>query len=149
MRAVVQRVKSASVTVESEIISSISKGFLVLLGVETGDTESDIEYMVKKIVGLRVFEDADEKMNLSIEDIKGEIIIVSQFTLAGDARKGRRPSFSNAMEPDNANKMYMQVVEKIRQLGIKVGTGQFGADMDVAIVNSGPVTILLDSHRNF
>lgn len=144
-----QRVKSASVTVDTKIISSINHGFLVLLGVESGDTDADTDYIVNKIVGLRIFEDADEKMNLSIQDIKGEIIIVSQFTLAGDARKGRRPSFSNAMEPNEANKMYMKVVEQIRQMGINVGTGEFGAMMDVALVNSGPVTILLDSRRKF
>ena len=144
-----QRVKSASVRVDDKIISSINHGFLVLLGVESGDTDADTDYIVNKIVGLRIFEDADEKMNLSIQDIKGEIIIVSQFTLAGDARKGRRPSFSNAMEPNEANKIYNQLVEQIRQMGIHVGTGEFGAMMDVALVNSGPVTILLDSRRKF
>ena len=149
MRAVIQRVKSASVTVESKVISSIKQGFLILLGVEKGDTQGDIDYIVNKIVGLRVFEDSDEKMNLSIQDIKGEIIVVSQFTLAGDARKGRRPSFSNAMAPQDANKMYMQVVESVKSFGIEVGTGQFGAMMDVELINDGPVTILLDSHRNF
>ena len=149
MRAVIQRVKSASVTVENEVISSISQGFLILLGVVKEDTQADIDYIVKKIVGLRVFEDSDEKMNLSIQDIKGEIIVVSQFTLAGDARKGRRPSFSNAMAPEYANKMYMQVVEQIKSYGIPTGTGSFGAMMDVELVNDGPVTILLDSHRNF
>ena len=149
MRAVVQRVKNASVTVGSEIISSINQGFLVLLGVEKGDTQQDIDYIVNKIVGLRIFEDSDEKMNLSVLDIKGEIIVVSQFTLAGDARKGRRPSFSNAMEPDKANQMYTQTVDQIKSFGINVGTGEFGAMMDVELINSGPVTILLDSHRNF
>lgn len=149
MRAVIQRVKRASVTVDKEVISSIEQGFLILLGVVKEDTQTDIDYMVSKIVGLRVFEDSDEKMNLSIQDIKGEIIIVSQFTLAGDARKGRRPSFSNAMPPEDANKMYMQVVEQIKSYGIYTGTGSFGAMMDVELINDGPVTILLDSHRNF
>lgn len=149
MRAVIQRVKRASVTVDKEVISSIEQGFLILLGVVKEDTQTDIDYMVSKIVGLRVFEDSDEKMNLSIQDIKGEIIIVSQFTLAGDARKGRRPSFSNAMPPEAANKMYMQVVEQIKSYGIYTGTGSFGAMMDVELINDGPVTILLDSHRNF
>jgi len=149
MRAVIQRVKSASVTVENDVISSIDKGFLILLGVVKGDTQVDIDYIASKIVGLRVFEDLDEKMNLSIKDIGGEIIVVSQFTLAGDARKGRRPSFSSAMPPEDANKMYMQVVEQIQSYGINTGTGSFGATMDVALINDGPVTILLDSHRNF
>lgn len=149
MRAVIQRVKSASVTVENKCISSINQGFLVLLGVEKGDTAADIDYIVSKIVGLRVFEDLDEKMNLSIQDTKGEIIVVSQFTLSGDARKGRRPSFSGAMDPSQANKMYLQVVEQIKSFDITVGTGQFGAMMDVELLGDGPVTILLDSHRNF
>ncbi len=149
MRAVIQRVKSASVEVENKIVSSIHHGYLVLLGVEKNDTQQDIDYIVNKIIGLRIFEDSDEKMNLSILDVKGEIIIVSQFTLAGDARKGRRPSFSNAMLPEQANQMYLQVVENIKSYGITVGTGLFGAMMDVELVNSGPVTILLDSHRTF
>lgn len=149
MRAVIQRVKNASVTVENQVISSIEQGYLILLGVVKEDTQADIDYIVKKIVGLRVFEDSDEKMNLSIQDIKGEIIVVSQFTLAGDARKGRRPSFSNAMAPEEANKVYMQVVEQIKSYGINTGTGSFGAMMDVKLINDGPVTILLDSHRKF
>lgn len=149
MRAVIQRVKRASVAVDNEVISSIEQGFLILLGVVKEDTQTDIDYIVNKIVGLRVFEDSDEKMNLSIQDIKGEIIVVSQFTLAGDARKGRRPSFSNAMPPKDANKMYMQVVEQIKSYGIYTGTGSFGEMMDVELINDGPVTILLDSHRNF
>jgi len=149
MRAVIQRVKNASVTVDGKVVSSIGNGFLVLLGVENGDAQQDIDYIVNKITGLRIFEDSDEKMNLSILDVKGEIIVVSQFTLAGDARKGRRPSFSNAMLPDKANQMYMQVVENIKSFGINVGTGIFGAMMDVELINSGPVTILLDSHRTF
>ncbi|MBN2878999.1 MAG: D-tyrosyl-tRNA(Tyr) deacylase [Clostridia bacterium] len=149
MRAVVQRVKNASVTVDGKVVSSIGNGFLVLLGVENGDTQQDIDYIVSKITGLRIFEDSDEKMNLSIMDVKGEIIVVSQFTLAGDARKGRRPSFSNAMLPDKANQMYMQLVESIKSFGINVGTGIFGAMMDVELINSGPVTILLDSRRTF
>ena len=149
MRAVIQRVKSASVTVENKCISSINQGFLVLLGVEKGDTAADIDYIVSKIVGLRVFEDLDEKMNLSIQDTKGEIIVVSQFTLSGDARKGRRPSFSGAMDPAQANEMYLQVVEQIKSFDITVGTGQFGAMMAVELLGDGPVTILLDSHRNF
>lgn len=149
MRAVIQRVQRASVTVEDKVISSINQGFLVLLGVEKGDVQEDIDYMVKKIVGLRVFEDSDEKMNLSIQDINGEIIIVSQFTLAGDVRKGRRPSFSNAMAPNEANDMYLEIVKQIKSFGINVGTGEFGAHMDVELINDGPVTILLDSRRKF
>ena len=149
MRAVIQRVKSASVTIDGKATASIAQGFLVLLGVEKEDTQQDIDYVAKKIVGLRIFEDSDDKMNLSILDVKGEIIVVSQFTLAGDARKGRRPSFSNAMLPDEANKMYIQVVEQLKIYGLNVGTGKFVAMMDVELINSGPVTILLDSHRNF
>lgn len=149
MRAVIQRVKSASVTVDSNVISTITTGFLVLLGVEKGDTQTDIDYIVNKIIGLRIFEDDDGKMNLSIKDIHGQIIVVSQFTLAGDARKGRRPSFSNAMLPDEALALYNDTIDQIRSYNIKVGTGKFGADMDVALVNYGPVTILLDSHRKF
>ncbi len=149
MRAVVQRVSSASVKVQNQVISSIGHGYLVLLGVEKNDDQQDINYIVNKIIGLRVFEDSEEKMNLSILDIKGEIIVVSQFTLAGDARKGRRPSFSNAMLPEKANELYMQVVENIRSYGVNTGTGEFGAMMDVELVNSGPVTILLDSRRTF
>ena len=149
MRAVVQRVSSASVKVQNQVVSSIGHGYLVLLGVEKNDDQQDINYIVNKIIGLRVFEDSEEKMNLSILDIKGEIIVVSQFTLAGDARKGRRPSFSNAMLPEKANELYMQVVENIRSYGVNTGTGEFGAMMDVELVNSGPVTILLDSRRTF
>lgn len=149
MRAVIQRVKSASVTVDSNIISTITTGFLVLLGVEKGDTQTDIDYIVNKITNLRIFEDDDGKMNLSIKDINGQIIVVSQFTLAGDARKGRRPSFSNAMLPDEALALYNDTIDQIRSYNIKVGSGKFGADMDVALVNYGPVTILLDSHRGF
>lgn len=149
MRAVIQRVKSASVTVDSNVISTITTGFLVLLGVEKGDTQTDIDYIVNKIIGLRIFEDDDGKMNLSIKDINGQIIVVSQFTLAGDARKGRRPSFSNAMLPDEALALYNDTIDQIRFYNIKVGTGKFGADMDVSLVNYGPVTILLDSHRKF
>ena len=149
MRAVIQRVKRASVKVNDTIISSIGHGYLVLLGVEKNDTQQDIDYIVSKIVGLRIFEDSDEKMNLSILDVKGEIIVVSQFTLAGDARKGRRPSFSNAMMPDQANRMYLDVAASLRVFGINVGTGEFGAMMNVELINSGPVTILLDSRRTF
>lgn len=149
MRAIVQRVSGASVTVEGNKISEIGKGFLVLLGVGQEDSKKDIDYIVDKLTGLRVFEDENEKMNLSIKDIQGEILVVSQFTLYGDCRKGRRPSFSSAAHPTVANELYLEVCEKLREQGIIVKTGQFAAMMDVALVNDGPVTIMLDSKRIF
>ncbi len=149
MRAIVQRVSGASVTVEGNKISEIGKGFLVLLGVGQEDSKTDIDYIVDKLTGLRVFEDENEKMNLSIKDIQGEILVVSQFTLYGDCRKGRRPSFSSAAHPTVANELYLEVCEKLREQGIIVKTGQFAAMMDVALVNDGPVTIMLDSKRIF
>lgn len=149
MRAVIQRVTRASVTVEGVKISEIGKGFLVLLGVGQEDSEKDMEYIVDKITNLRVFEDENEKMNLSLKDINGELLVVSQFTLYGDCRKGRRPSFSSAAHPTNANEMYLEVCERLRGQGFDVKTGQFAAMMDVELVNDGPVTIMLDSQRNF
>ncbi len=147
MRAVVQRVTSASVTVDGNITGEIGTGFLVLLGVEVGDTDTDLKYIVDKVRGLRVFEDDDGKMNRSIEDVGGAILAVSQFTLLGDARGGRRPSFITAARPDLAVPMYENAVEMWRESGIKVETGVFGADMKVSLVNDGPVTILLDSRK--
>ncbi|MCT4621465.1 MAG: D-aminoacyl-tRNA deacylase [Marinisporobacter sp.] len=149
MRAVIQRVKEAKVSVEGKITGKVDEGFLVLLGVEEEDTEKDLEYMVEKIVKLRVFEDDEEKMNLSLLDIKGEMLVVSQFTLLGDCRKGRRPNFMNAAKPDTADQIYMKFVEKVRAYEIKTETGVFGAHMEVDLCNDGPVTILIDSRKNF
>lgn len=147
MRSVVQRVKKASVKVHRNIVGSISSGLLVFLGVGKDDTQADLNWMVKKLVDLRIFEDTDGKMNYSIKDISGEILLVSQFTLYGDCRKGNRPSFSEAALPDSAEIMYKQVIEAIIQRGIKLETGIFGAEMEVELINDGPVTFLLDSKK--
>ena len=145
MKAVVQRVLEASVTVNGERVSQVGPGLLVLLGVGKGDTEADVPWMVEKLATLRIFEDAGGKMNLSLEDTSPQLIVVSQFTLYGDARKGRRPSFIDAMEPAGAKALYERVCEVLRARGLTVGTGIFAADMKVALVNDGPVTILLES----
>jgi D-tyrosyl-tRNA(Tyr) deacylase len=145
MRAVVQRVLEASVTVNGERVSAVGAGLLVLLGVGKGDTEADVAWMAEKLATLRIFEDGAGKMNLSLEDTSRQLIVVSQFTLYGDARKGRRPSFIDAMEPTGAKALYERVCEALRQRGLTVGTGVFAADMKVALVNDGPVTILLES----
>jgi len=149
MRAVVQRVKKSSVTVEDKITGKIGQGLMVLIGVEDGDSEKDADYIADKICGLRIFEDEQGKMNLSIEDIRGEILAVSQFTLLADARKGRRPSFTKAADPDEANALYRKVIDKISSKNINVEEGVFQAEMMVEIHNDGPVTILLDSNKNF
>jgi D-tyrosyl-tRNA(Tyr) deacylase len=149
MRAVIQRVKEASVTVEGRETGRIGVGFLVLLGVEQGDGKADLDYICGKIAGLRVFTDAADKMNLSLADVGGAVLLVSQFTLCGDARHGRRPSFTDAAPPEAANAYYEQAVERLRGMGLPVETGQFQADMQVALVNDGPVTILLDSRKRF
>lgn len=149
MRAVVQRVKKSSVTVDEKITGKINQGLMVLIGVEDGDTEKDADYIADKVTGLRVFEDEQGKMNLSVEDIKGEVLAVSQFTLLADARKGRRPSFTKAAAPEEANNLYRKVVEKISSKGIHVEEGIFQAEMMVEIHNDGPVTILLDSSKLF
>ncbi|RKH03987.1 D-tyrosyl-tRNA(Tyr) deacylase [Corallococcus sp. CA053C] len=145
MKAVVQRVLEASVTVDGKRVSEMGPGLLVLLGVGKGDTDADLAWMVEKLATLRIFEDADGKMNLSLEDTSKHLIVVSQFTLYGDARKGRRPSFIDAMEPVAAKALYERACEALRQRGLTVGTGIFAADMKVALVNDGPVTILLES----
>ncbi|RKG67690.1 D-tyrosyl-tRNA(Tyr) deacylase [Corallococcus sp. CA054B] len=145
MKAVVQRVLEASVTVDGQRVSEMGPGLLVLLGVGKGDTDADMTWMVEKLATLRIFEDADGKMNLSLEDTSKHLIVVSQFTLYGDARKGRRPSFIDAMEPVAAKALYERTCEALRQRGLTVGTGIFAADMKVALVNDGPVTILLES----
>ena len=149
MRAVVQRVTEGDVTVENQITGSIGNGFVVLLGVEDTDTEKDAEYLADKITGLRIFEDEDDKMNLSLLDVGGEMLVVSQFTLLADARKGRRPNFVKAARPEQAKKLYDYFVEKVKAQGIKVGEGIFQAHMLVRIHNDGPVTILLDSNKLF
>ncbi|MGE0083632.1 MAG: D-aminoacyl-tRNA deacylase [Desulfococcaceae bacterium] len=145
MKAVVQRVKENSVTVEGKRISSIGKGLLVLLGVAEGDGEKEALYLADKIANLRIFEDENGKMNRSLLDIHGEMLVVSQFTLLGDCRKGRRPSFIQAAGPEKANELYQYFVAKIREMGVSVQTGQFRAMMDVALINDGPVTLIVES----
>lgn len=147
MRAVVQRVDRASVTVDGSVTGSVKKGLLVLLGVAEGDTDKDLSYIADKVTGLRIFEDENEKMNLSVQDVGGEILAVSQFTLCGDCRKGKRPSFDKAAKPDIANDYYECFVAACREKGIHVETGVFRAHMLVELVNNGPVTILLDSTK--
>lgn len=149
MRAVVQRVDKAKVTVDGKIVGEISRGLMVLVGVVEGDTEKDVQYLADKVTGLRIFEDETEKMNLSVKDIGGEILSVSQFTLYGDCRKGKRPSFDKAAKPETAIVLYEKFNELCRQQNIKVETGVFGAHMLVELSNNGPVTILLDSSKMF
>lgn len=149
MRAVIQRVSRAKVTVEGESVGEIGRGITVLLGVANGDSEKEAVYLLEKTLNLRIFEDADGKMNLSLLDIKGELLVVSQFTLYGDARRGRRPSFIRAAAPDEANRLYEFFVGEARKQIGKVETGRFQAMMDVEFVNDGPVTILLDSEKLF
>ena len=147
MRAVVQRVNKASVSVGGEIIGEINKGLMVLFAVGKEDNEQDLEYMKDKITGLRIFQDEFEKMNLSLLDIKGELLVVSQFTLYADCRKGKRPGFTDAGLPEDAKRLYLKFIDECRKLGIKVAEGEFGADMDVSLVNQGPVTILINSKK--
>lgn len=149
MRCVVQRVKEASVTVAGETVGKIGPGYMVLIGVSVEDTEKDVRYMADKVSNLRIFEDAEDKMNLSLKDVGGEILAVSQFTLYGDARGGRRPSFIAAARPEAANELYEQLVASWREQGIHVETGRFRTHMEVGLVNDGPVTILLDSTKGF
>lgn len=147
MRAVVQRVSRASVTVGGQIVGQIGTGLLVLLGVAPDDTASDVRWLADKIAGLRVFRDAEGKMNRSVADVDGAILVVSQFTLYADCSKGRRPSFIGAARPETAIPLYEAFVNELRALGILVQTGAFGADMDVELVNQGPVTLIIDSKR--
>lgn len=149
MRAVVQRVSRASVTVESQKIGEIGLGFMVLLGVEEGDTGADVTYLVEKISGLRVFEDDSGKMNLSLAEVSGGVLVVSQFTLFGDCRKGRRPSFVRSADPNLAESLYLSVAEGLKSKGHPTFTGKFRAEMEVELVNVGPVTLLLDSRKLF
>ena len=145
MRAIIQRVSSASVSVDGRQISSIAVGMLILLGVQQGDDEKDLEYLVNKTAGMRIFKDDKQHMNLSIQDVNGEALLVSQFTLCADTSKGRRPSFIHAAPPEMAENMYQKFCEKLEAEGMPVQTGKFGAMMDVELVNDGPVTIILDS----
>ncbi len=147
MRGVVQRVLEAHVKVDEKIVGQIERGLVVLLGVAEGDTEVDLKYLVEKTVNLRIFEDDDGKMNRSLLDTGGSVLAISQFTLLGDCRKGRRPSFIGAAKPDEANQLYEQFVERIREQGVHVETGIFQADMKVHLVNDGPVTLVLDSTK--
>jgi D-tyrosyl-tRNA(Tyr) deacylase len=149
MRAVIQRVKSASVTVEGKVISEIRKGLLVFLGVAQEDTPADVDYMASKIANLRIFEDDEGRMNLSILDVGGEALVVSQFTLCGDCRKGRRPSFIAAARPEKADPLYQAFMDEISRLGVPVKAGIFQAMMDVELINDGPVTMMLDSNKLF
>jgi D-tyrosyl-tRNA(Tyr) deacylase len=147
VRAVVQRVSSASVSVDGDIVGSIDRGVLVLLGVAIGDTEADADYLSDKIANLRIFEDPEGKMNLSLQDISGDMLVVSQFTLYGDTRRGRRPSFIKAAPPEDADRLYQYFVSAARRDISRVETGRFQAMMDVELVNDGPVTLIIDSEK--
>ena len=150
MRAVVQRVAHANVVVDGDTVGEIDRGLLVLLGAGAGDSETDLTYIVDKLVNLRIFPDADGKMNLSVLDIKGGVLVVSQFSLYGDARKGRRPAFTSALEPVAAKQLYLRSLELLRTAGVtEVRAGIFAADMKVTLCNDGPVTIMLDSQKTF
>ncbi len=147
MRAVIQRVKSASVKTGGSIVGEINKGFVVLLGIEEGDTREDAAYIVKKTVNLRVFDDENGKMNKDVSDVNGAILLVSQFTLIADVKKGNRPSFVRAMPPEEAEPFFNEIIRMFKAAFDRIETGEFGADMDVALVNDGPVTIILDSRK--
>lgn len=149
MRAVIQRVKRASVNVDGRVASETGRGLLVLLGIGKNDSEQDARCLVEKIAHLRIFEDDQGKMNLSVLDVNGSVLVVSQFTLFADCRKGRRPSFMNAGDPEDAKRLYKRVIELLGQAGVQTAEGIFQAMMDVELVNEGPVTILLDSKKNF
>ncbi len=149
MRAVVQRVSRAKVTVNGEITGEIGLGLLVLLGVGAGDTRAEADYLAEKTIGLRIFEDAGGKMNLSVGEVGGAVLVVSQFTLYADARRGKRPSFDSAAAPDVARELYEYFVERVRGAGLRCETGRFQETMQVELVNDGPVTILLDSSKAF
>lgn len=145
MRAILQRVSRASVTIDGEVHGQIGKGFLILLGVHESDTTAEADVLIDKCAGLRIFEDADEKMNLALADVEGAVLVISNFTLYGDCRRGKRPSFSSAARPETANPLYEYFIEGIRARGIPVETGVFGADMKVELLNDGPVTIFMDT----
>ena len=145
MKVLIQRVKNASVTIDGKIFSSINQGLLALVGIEKGDTIEAVQKLAKKVVNLRIFPDENDKMNKSLLDIEGEMLIVSQFTLCGNCKKGTRPSFDNSALPDVANSMYEDFIKEVGSYGVKTGTGQFGAMMDVALINDGPVTFMLEN----
>jgi len=145
MRAVIQRVSRASVTVEGEVVGEIGRGMLVLLGVTHSDTSAQVEQLAEKIVGLRIFDDEAGKMNLALADVGGAMLVVSQFTLLGDCRRGRRPSYTEAAGPELANQLYEEFIDAVRRQNVAVATGRFRAHMDVALVNDGPVTLIVDS----
>lgn len=145
MKLVIQRVKNASVTIDNELFSSIEQGYLILFGVEKGDTKAQADWLANKVSVLRCFSDENGKMNLSIKDVNGEMLIVSQFTLCGDIKKGTRPSFDKAMAPNEANEMYEYFIEKVKEQNIPVKTGVFGVHMDVQLLNDGPVTFVVDA----
>ncbi len=149
MRAVIQRVSSAEVSIEGHSVGSIDAGLLVLLGVHKNDTQKDIAWLSEKIVNLRIFEDAKGKMNRSLPDTGGAMLIVSQFTLLGDCRKGRRPSWASAAPPEHAKQLYLDFIQAIKGFGVTTASGEFQAMMEVSLINSGPVTLLLDSHKKF
>lgn len=149
MRAVVQRVTQASVTVDEQVVGQIGNGLLVFLSVDEKDTEADVEYMVNKITELRIFNDNEGKFNLSLADVQGQLLVVSQFTLHGDCRRGRRPSFSTAARPEKAIPLYELFIQRAREKGFHVETGIFSAHMHVQLINDGPVTLLIDSHKVF
>ena len=149
MRAVVQRVKRSSVSVDGKIVSKIDRGLMVLLGVEVNDDESDLHYILKKVTKLRIFDDEDGVMNKSFLDYGLEVLVVSQFTLYGDARKGNRPSYIRSAKFDQGILLYEKFIEELEKLDVKVSHGEYGADMDVELINDGPVTILLDSSKEF
>ena len=147
MRAVLTRVNSASVTIKGQVVGSIGKGFLILLGIGPEDTEKECRYLAEKALGLRVFEDENGKMNMGLEQVNGQVLVVSQFTLYGNCRKGRRPSFTEAAPPQLGEALYEKFLENCRQLGYEPAHGQFGADMQVESVNDGPVTLILDTDQ--
>lgn len=149
MRAVVQRAARGKVTADGQVTGEIGRGLVVLLGVGHEDNEKDVGYLADKIINLRIFEDENDKMNISLLDIKGELLVVSQFTLYGDCRKGKRPGFDKAARPETAEKLYLQFVERCRSMGVKTETGKFQAMMQVELQNDGPVTLLIDSKKEF
>ncbi|WP_066194338.1 MULTISPECIES: D-aminoacyl-tRNA deacylase [Gracilibacillus] len=147
MKVVLQRAKHASVSVDNQVIGEIEHGYLALVGITHADTEADVDYVVNKTIHLRVFEDSDDKMNLSLKDVGGSVLSISQFTLYGDVRKGRRPSFTQAAKPDHAKQLYEYYNKQLSEKGIQVATGIFGAKMDISFTNDGPVTMIIDSEE--